>query len=778
MTTLADMMTTLTLASAGPGVDAGRTDLAQYIPLLPLLGFLIAGASAFLGVKNKLPAFISVACLAASFLITLYVFLGWPGAEGAGHGPHHVVKLMDWINLSWAGAANGKTGEFVANFAFYIDSLTLLWMLFVTGLATLIALYASEYMAGDVGMGYCRFFAAFNLFVFSMACLVMGDNLILLYLGWEGVGLCSYLLIGYFYKKPSAVAAAKKAFIMNRIGDLGLALGVMLTYVHFGSVQYAEIFERAAPYIEALKRGTVSEIPLHVQVIPLLLMIGAFGKSAQLPLYVWLPDAMEGPTPVSALIHAATMVTAGVFLIARTYPLFLCSPWALPIVAAVGALTALLAATIGMAQFDIKRIMAYSTVSQLGYMFAGLGVLSSTGAAFHVFTHAFFKAMLFLSCGAVMHGFAGQLDLRKLSGVAYMKGWGIVGIAMFVGCLNLAGVPLTAGFFSKDMILAEAFTTPGAAVIGWILLITAGLTAYYTFRVFFRVFVGPQYFEPGDEVHGHGGDDAHGHEHGHDGHAHDHGHDAHAHDSHGHDAHGGFHPHAPGWAINTVLGILTVASLAAAATYFVHTPAGHGGWVKGMIASSSAAYESPFHFGGHEGGHEGAAPAHGEAHAAYPSAALQPEFSVETGSNVPREAGSFLGQDPHQVMYYVSGVVGFLGIGAAFFLHYLGRTTAATSKADALLPAFGGLARGAQHKWYVDEIYDALVRTPLWVLSNIFHLFDKLVVDGLVNLFGHLPRTFGGTVRPSQSGVLHGYAAGMAGGLALVLLIALWVSFA
>ena len=778
---IADILTSLTLASAeGGAVDAARVELAKYIPLLPLLGFLVAGASAFLKVKNKLPAFFSVACLAGSFVLTLLVFMAWPAPTGHGPGPHQIVKLFDWITFSYGGAADkAPSTDFIANFAFYIDSLTLLWMLFVTGLATLIALYASEYMSHDVGMGYCRFFAAFNLFVFSMACLVMGDNLVLLYLGWEGVGLCSYLLIGYFYKKPSAVAAAKKAFIMNRIGDLGLALGIMLTYVHFGSVEYAVIFQKAEPYLRMLELGRWTEIPLIVQAIPLLLMVGAFGKSAQLPLYVWLPDAMEGPTPVSALIHAATMVTAGVYLIARTYPLFLLSEWALPIVAIVGALTALVAATIGMAQFDIKRIMAYSTVSQLGYMFAGLGVLSSTGAAFHVFTHAFFKAMLFLSCGAVMHGFAGQLDLRKLSGVAFMKGWGIVGIAMLVGCLNLAGFPFTAGYFSKDMILAEAFTTPGGQVIGWILLITAGLTAYYTFRVFFRVFVGPQHFEPGDELHAHDdhghGDHGHGHDHAH-GQAHGHEEKAHGQDAHatGHD----FHPHAPGWAINTVLAILTVASLAAALTYIVPTPAGHGGWVGGMVSSSSASYHTPFHFEGHgktetkagEAGHSHADPA--------PQGLVKEAAVLEAESGQKLHAGSFLGMDPHKVMYYVSGVVGFVGIAVAFLLHYVGRTTAATSKADALLPAFGAVARGAQHKWYVDEIYDFLIRKPLWVFSNIFHLVDKLVVDGIVNLFGWLPRALGGTIRPSQSGLLHGYAAGMAGGLALLLLIALWVSFA
>lgn len=725
-------------ASAAPGAVDGPA-IAALVPLLPLLSFLLCGLCAAFKVRSKLPAWITVACLAASFATVVATTLD---LRGAGPGAVMVTHLFDWINYSW-GTEAGQ--HFKADFAFHLDSLTCLWMLFVTGLATLIALYASEYMSHDVGMGYCRFFAAFSLFVFSMACLVMGDNLVLLYLGWEGVGLCSYLLIGYFYKKPSAVAAAKKAFIVNRIGDLFLALGIMLCWVHFGSVEYREIFARLGPSLELLREGKVDQIPGIVQLIPVLLMVGAFGKSAQLPLYVWLPDAMEGPTPVSALIHAATMVTAGVYLIARTYPLFLLSEHALPIVGWVGALTALLAATIGMAQFDIKRIMAYSTVSQLGYMFCGLSVLGSVGAAAHVFTHAFFKAMLFLSCGAVMHGFAGQLDLRKLSGVAFMKGWGVVGIAMFVGCLNLAGFPvITAGYWSKDMILGDAFATPGMQAIGWILLLTAGLTAYYTFRVFFRVFVGPKHYEPGDELHAH---DEHGHDHGHDhahgGHAHgDSGHKA----DHGHGAaHGEFHPHAPGWAINLVLGVLAIAAFAAILPLKIGGE--HGGWLASMVDGSSAKYLG---VAAYQAGH-----GHGEAHA----------------------HATFFGYDAHKAMMVVSGVVGFIGILVAYLLHYAGRTTAATSKADALLPAFGPLATAAQHKWYVDELYDLLIVKPLWVVSNIFALIDKYVVDGLVDFLGWLPRFIGRSLRPSQGGELHGYAIGMAGGIAVLVLIVLLVTF-
>jgi len=730
------------LADAPPAAGAaatavGRAPSALALPIvfLPLLGVILVGLCAAMRVRSKLPAWITVACLGAAFAFTLALYQKTGGGAEPG-----VAHAWDWINFRWG---KSTAQSLVANFSFYIDSLTLLWMLFVTGLATLIALYASEYMAHDVGPGFNRFYAAFGLFVFSMACLVMGDNLLLLYLGWEGVGLCSYLLIGYFYKKPSAVAAAKKAFIMNRIGDLGLALGIMLTFVQFGTLEYAKLWPMIQPYAEAALSGRLSEVPVLVQLIPVLFTVGAFGKSAQIPLYVWLPDAMEGPTPVSALIHAATMVTAGVYLVARFLPLYQASEWALPIVAWVGTLTALLAATIGMAQFDIKRIMAYSTVSQLGYMFAGLGVVSlaateaPAGAVFHVFTHAFFKATLFLCCGAVMHGFAGQLDLRRLSGVAWMKGWGIVGVAMLIGCLNLAGFPFTAGYFSKDMILAEAFTNPATSAIGWVLLLTAGLTAYYTFRVFFRVFVGPKEYHPGDEHHGHAGDHDHGH-----GHGHETGPEeldaeeaALAEESHG----GEFHPHAPGWAINLVLAVLAVASIVAAVAYPTH-------WVADLAHNASTYY-------GLSAVHAADAAHHGEAagHAAH---------------------GAVLGFNPHEVMYYISAAVGAIGIGIAYLLHLKGRRTAETAAADKLLPMLGPIPRWAQNKWYVDEFYNAVVRLPLLAISHIFRWIDALLVDGLVNLFGYLPRGTGGVLRPTQSGVLHDYALKMAAGVGIVLAVA------
>lgn len=735
------------MAFGGP-VEAGPL-WVMMIPLLPLIGFVLCGLCAALRIKSKLPAFLTVGLIGAAFVLVLSLFVN--NFMDPASSKVMVTHVYTWFDLHWP-AISAQVGEqhFVASFAFYLDSLTILWMLFVTLLGSLIALYASEYMSHDLGAGYCRFFAAFNLFVFSMSCLVMADNLVLMFLGWEGVGLCSYLLIGYFYKKEAAVAAAKKAFIVNRIADLFLVLGLMGIYVAFGTVEYSKIFEMVANGVDG------SGAPLAgswVQwVIPLLLSIGAFGKSAQVFFYVWLPDAMEGPTPVSALIHAATMVTAGVFLIARMYPVYTIDVDArvLTMVAWAGAITAFWAATIGMAHFDIKRIMGYSTVSQLGFMFAGLGVMTSTGAAFHVVTHAFFKATLFLACGAVMHGFAGQLDLRKLSGVRSMKGWQIVGLAMLLGALNLAGFPLLAGYWSKDIILAEGFAR--MPLLGALLLLTAGLTAYYTFRAYFRVFEGPQHFEPGEDHHAH--DDAHG-----DGHGHDHGHgaDDNAHASHDHKpahkadhasdhAHGAdhFHPHAPGWAINTVLVLLMVGCLACIPLAFLGS--GHG-WVGDMVHHSTAA--------------------------AMPQGNEHPHHTI-------------LGLDPHKAMYYISAVVGIIGILVAAFFHaprgmvglMLGNRTRAdvAPRADALASRLGVLVTWARNKWYVDEFYDAIIRNPLKVISKIFHLIDQYIIDGLVNLVGMLPRSLGAILRPSQSGELHGYAAGMAGGIAVLIVLVLIVT--
>ncbi|MCP3905133.1 MAG: NADH-quinone oxidoreductase subunit L, partial [Planctomycetes bacterium] len=577
-----------------------------------------------------------------------------------------------------------------------------LWMLFVTGLGTLIALYASEYMESDLGRGYSRFFAGVSVFLFAMSCLVMGDNLLMLYLGWEGVGFASYWLIGYYYQRPSAVEAAKKAFIVNRIGDLGLALGLYLTFHYFGTIQYTEIFT-AIQHGAYETDGTAGG--WGIKWIPFLFMLGAFGKSAQLPLYVWLPDAMEGPTPVSALIHAATMVTAGVYLLARMFPLMeALHPLALPTVAWIGGLTALLAATIGMAQYDIKRIMAYSTVSQLGYMFMGIGVLSTFGGAYHVFTHAFFKAVLFLTCGAIMHGFAGQLDLRKLSGLRHIPGWRIVSWTMFYACLCLVGFPyISSGFYSKDAIMAEAFVTAGHGfkVLGVIAVITAALTAYYTFRVWFRVCCGEVKYEMGDEHHGDHGDDDHGHG----------------------------EPHAPRLAINGVLLAISAGAVASIVLYYTH-------WGESMVADSTAADGIPPH-------HEG--------------------------------AGFF--EDPHQWMILVASIVTLLGIAVAYWLH-LGNRKAADDLRSRLLanPATRWVPIGAENKWYVDEVYHAVIRFPLWFVGHAFYFIDRYLVDMvIVDGIGRAPRWVAKLFQPLSNGVLQSYAVSMAGGVGLIALLVLYM---
>jgi NADH-quinone oxidoreductase subunit L len=633
-----------------------------------------------LKVRSKLPGWISVICLAASFVTTVVLYQQTAGIEGK------IIPLFDWFNLHWSG------GSFVANFSLYVDGTTLLWMLFVTGLSTLIALYATEYMEADVGAGYARFFAGVSIFVFAMSALVMGDNLVMLYLGWEGVGFASYWLIGYYYQRPSAVAAAKKAFIVNRIGDLGLALAIWLIYHNFGTVEFESMFEA----LDATQHDEVGG--WSVQAIPFLLMLGAFGKSAQLPLYVWLPDAMEGPTPVSALIHAATMVTAGLYLMCRMFPFMELHPAALPTVAWVGGLTALLSATIGMAQYDIKRIMAYSTVSQLGYMFLGIGVLSTVGAATHVFTHAFFKAVLFLTCGAIMHGFAGQLDLRRISGLRRMSGWGITTWTMLFACLCLAGFPFTPGYYSKDAIIAEAFYG-GYTALGVIAMVGALLTAYYTFRVWFRVCAGPERYEMGDDHHGGDGHDDHS----------DHG----AHDK----------PHAPRIAINLVL--LTITAGSVLSLFLIGSPVG-GAWTESQIAASTAKEGIP------------------EAH---------------HGGWVP----------------YAAAGLALVGILIAAWFHLWNRKAADTLRAALLgTPLTRWLPTAMENKWYVDEIYIALIRTPLWVLGHLFSLVDRYLVDGLlVDGIARLPRMFGRSFQPLQNGVLQSYGVAMAGlsGLMAILVL-------
>ncbi len=538
----------LTLAQTNPEL----LDLARMIPLAPAIGMVVCALLGAIGGKGlqRLAAPVAIAAVATSFVLSCLVWSG-VGDIGSFHG--QTVKAFEWIGI----------GSFSADFGFFIDPLTIVMLLVVTGIGTLITIYASGYMAGDPG--YFRFFSYICLFILAMSLLVLADNLVLLYLGWEGVGLSSYLLIGFYYRKPSAVAAAKKAFIVNRVGDFGFALGLMGVFLVFGTVGYDALLGDHGVANAENVAGMSGWNQALVLVIPFLLMLGAFGKSAQLPLHVWLPDAMEGPTPVSALIHAATMVTAGVYMIARLLPIFQLSEYALPTVAVVGAVTAAFAATIALCQYDIKRIWAYSTVSQLGYMFLGVGVLGTTGAIFHLYTHAFFKALLFLTAGSVMHALAGQLDLRKMSGLG--RKMPITAILMLCGCVALAGVPFTSGFWSKDEILYNAINT--YPLLGFLGLATALLTAFYTFRLWFRVFMGPTEYEMGREHHGYEMD--------------------HAPDDHHHG------PHEMPWLMN---GPLVVLALGALLIGWISKD-----WMTDMVGHSTAAV----------GGH-GAEAAHGDEH--------------------------------------------------------------------------------------------------------------------------------------------------------------------
>jgi NADH-quinone oxidoreductase subunit L len=437
-------------------------NLVWLVPFLPLLGFLVNG----LGRKylsKSLAGIVGSGAVLAAFVISLLIFLEvkQPGFQA------QVVNLFDFISA----------GSLHIPFAFQVDQLSALFLLIITGVGTLIHIYSTSYMHDETSEGFARYFAYLNLFIFSMLILVLGANYVMMFIGWEGVGLCSYLLIGFWYKNTNYNNAAKKAFIMNRIGDLGFLLGIFMMIVNFGSVTFPEVFEKAAAL------GAHSTI---IPVIAILLFVGAMGKSAQLPLYTWLPDAMAGPTPVSALIHAATMVTAGIYMIARSNILYTLAPCIQTIVAVVGLATAVLAASIALKQDDIKKVLAYSTVSQLGYMFLALGVGAYTTAVFHVMTHAFFKALLFLGSGSVIHAMGGEQDIRKMGGLK--KFMPVTNITFLIGCLAISGVPGLSGFFSKDEILSSTFEVNKIMyVIG---LLTALMTAFYMFRLYYMTFQG------------------------------------------------------------------------------------------------------------------------------------------------------------------------------------------------------------------------------------------------------------------------------------------------
>ncbi|MDA8377413.1 MAG: NADH-quinone oxidoreductase subunit L [Planctomycetia bacterium] len=694
--------------------------LAALIPLFPLAAMVIIAACGgkILKKHSHVPAIIGVAM---SFVVSLVLLLLFStGILGEVMRSAYHISFATWFS---AGALH-------VPFGVYLDPLSVLFISFVTGISLLIFIYSSGYMEGDYG--YFRFFAYLSMFVAAMTILVLANNFLLVYLGWEGVGLASYLLIGYYYPKNSARDAATKAFVVNRIGDTCFAIAIFMIYLTFHSLNFANVFY--GPLQSANFRAAHASMMFW---IPLLLMFGAFAKSAQFPLHVWLPDAMEGPTPVSALIHAATMVTAGVYLIARCMPIFMHDLPVLHLVGIIGTFTAFMAATIAMCQYDLKRIWAYSTVSQLGYMFMGLGVAAGSAAVFHVFTHAFFKALLFLSTGSVMHAMGGELDIRKMSGLA--RRMPITAVCLLMGALALAGFPGWAGFFSKDAILSAAMNSawsggPWLAVVG---LITALITAYYTFRAFFRVFMGdlvlprtaglhePSVFTlPADTDHERHAD-AGGHDNG------PSGHDAHSADHQGRNT--SFDGPISMW------GPLVILAIGATTVGWLGVWGGHGdqGWIQSFLSRVPM------------------------------NAGLRYVPTPPAGLPLPVTAVQRL--SPAMGMT-IGGTLAVLGILIAFYFHWVNRHAADIVK-SALRPVVTFL----ENKWYFDEIYHYGLVMPLWFLGRILYGLDH-VLDGIVvNFFGYFPQFVGWILKPTQSGRLRYYAIGMVSGLVFVILGVLYL---
>ena len=628
-------------------------NLVWLVPVFPLIGFLINGVGRNFWSKTLVSWIGSVAIL-ASFALSLGIFL----ELNASDVKSFTVPLFDWIQV----------GALRIPFSFLVDPLSSIMLLIVTGIGFLIHVYSAGYMHNDGG--FAKFFAYLNLFIFFMLLLVLGSNYVVLFIGWEGVGLCSYLLIGFWFTNVNYASAAKKAFVMNRIGDLGFLLAVFFIYSTFGSVEFANVFPQAA----LLPSGSTILV-----VITLLLFVGATGKSAQLPLFTWLPDAMAGPTPVSALIHAATMVTAGIYMIARSNILFTLAPLTMNIVAIVGLSTAIVAALIAITQNDIKKVLAYSTVSQLGYMFLGLGVGAYTGAFFHVITHAFFKALLFLGAGSVIHAMHHEQDMRNMGGLKSKLP--ITFFTMLMGTIAISGLPPFSGFFSKDEILAHVYEhNPTLWVIG---VIGAMLTAFYMFRMFFLTFWGSFRGTKEQEKH--------------------------------------LHESPKSMTIPlVVLAILSVFG--------------------GLIGV-------PEVLGGHH----------------WLAQFLSPVLvytKAVSGEAVPLD---------HATEYLLMGIsvgAALLAIGIAY-VTYVSRKVLPIS--DAENRSF--LSKLSYHKFYIDEVYEALITRPLDAISTFFYkVVDKLGIDGLVNGAGTTAKEASKTLRLIQTGNVGFYIFMMVAGIVALLI--------
>ncbi len=698
------------------------------IPLLPFAGFLVNAA-----IGRRLAKSVSggVACLAmfASFLVSAWSV--WSLVQLPAGERGIVQQVAPWI----------ESGALSVPFTLRLDPLAAVMILVVTGVGFLIHVYSTAYMHEERDSEYARYFSYLNLFAAFMLVLVLGASFPVMFVGWEGVGLCSYLLIGFWFTKKSASDAGKKAFIVNRIGDFGFLLGVFAVWSRFGSLDFQEVARLAGQAPPEAAFGAIS-------LATLLLVVGATGKSAQIPLYVWLPDAMEGPTPVSALIHAATMVTAGVYMIGRNAVLFEHAPMTLAVVAAIGVATALMAGTIGLVQNDIKRVLAYSTVSQLGLMFVAMGVGAFAAGIFHLYTHAFFKALLFLGSGAVIHALAGEQDIRKMGGLR--RELPVTYWTFLIGALAISGVPFLSGFFSKDEILWRVYA--GGHTLVWGVAVAASLlTAIYMFRLVFLTFHGSRfaasrgYAEARADHAGAGGPGA------------SHAATVHGLRSPGSSApgadHGHLHDAPPAMAI--VLVLLAIGSVVAG---YVGVPAAVGGGnrIEHFLAPSFAAP------GVEASGEHGASLAEALSEAA-PAAESKGEGGQPAQSK--DDHGAELG-----LMAFSSGIaLAGIGIAAYFFLR---RRDAAA----ALAARFAGLHRLLLNKYYVDEIYDAAIVQPITRGSErgLWKVVDAGVIDGAVNGAGSFVNGAGAVLRRLQTGSMRAYALSIFVGVVVILGYYVW----